>query len=178
MTVISFFLFFFLMIRRPPRSTLFPYTTLFRSVPVAHPEQQLGDRVDDRDAEQQGRRQRPAGAPPGRRGSGTARHPGVRGPLLRHRYLPLLTARPRPGQDVVGPMIGAAPFRGAHRGPAVGHGLHAGCAHIVAVHAWSVVVPAKRLPLAKTRLTPLPAGLGGPAQAAHDRLVLALLADT
>src|SRR3712207_1058091 len=29
--------FFFLMIRRPPRSTLFPYTTLFRSpfVPVA-----------------------------------------------------------------------------------------------------------------------------------------------
>src|SRR5256885_328595 len=26
------FSFFFLMIRRPPRSTLFPYTTLFRSV--------------------------------------------------------------------------------------------------------------------------------------------------
>src|SRR5256885_16400571 len=26
-----FFTFFFLMIRRPPRSTLFPYTTLFRS---------------------------------------------------------------------------------------------------------------------------------------------------
>src|SRR3712207_7394365 len=36
------YLFFFLMIRRPPRSTLFPYTTLFRSNnagitrPVAH----------------------------------------------------------------------------------------------------------------------------------------------
>src|SRR2546422_9010368 len=28
------FSFFFLMIRRPPRSTLFPYTTLFRSAPV------------------------------------------------------------------------------------------------------------------------------------------------
>src|SRR3989449_11081606 len=28
------FCFFFLMIRRPPRSTLFPYTTLFRSVAV------------------------------------------------------------------------------------------------------------------------------------------------
>src|SRR5256885_12469255 len=28
----SFGSFFFLMIRRPPRSTLFPYTTLFRSV--------------------------------------------------------------------------------------------------------------------------------------------------
>src|SRR3954462_13306265 len=28
---VSNFVFFFLMIRRPPRSTLFPYTTLFRS---------------------------------------------------------------------------------------------------------------------------------------------------
>src|SRR5256885_12018885 len=28
---ISYVFFFFLMIRRPPRSTLFPYTTLFRS---------------------------------------------------------------------------------------------------------------------------------------------------
>src|SRR5436309_7052264 len=27
--------FFFLMIRRPPRSTLFPYTTLFRSAPAS-----------------------------------------------------------------------------------------------------------------------------------------------
>src|SRR5438093_8436961 len=34
------FVFFFLMIRRPPRSTLFPYTTLFRSTPppdLRHP---------------------------------------------------------------------------------------------------------------------------------------------
>src|SRR5947207_7798145 len=29
---VNLHLFFFLMIRRPPRSTLFPYTTLFRSV--------------------------------------------------------------------------------------------------------------------------------------------------
>src|SRR5260221_7969025 len=29
--------FFFLMIRRPPRSTLFPYTTLFRSVVEVRP---------------------------------------------------------------------------------------------------------------------------------------------
>src|SRR5205807_10119596 len=28
------FIFFFLMLRRPPRSTLFPYTTLFRSLTV------------------------------------------------------------------------------------------------------------------------------------------------
>src|SRR5438132_13844189 len=30
----AFLFFFFLMIRRPPRSTLFPYTTLFRSLPA------------------------------------------------------------------------------------------------------------------------------------------------
>src|SRR2546422_8469446 len=33
-----FFLFFFLMIRRPPRSTLFPYTTLFRSLQRESPQ--------------------------------------------------------------------------------------------------------------------------------------------
>src|SRR3989454_1536833 len=31
------FSFFFLMIRRPPRSTLFPYTTLFRSTSTLRP---------------------------------------------------------------------------------------------------------------------------------------------
>src|SRR3712207_7294586 len=31
MTLVGQYSFFFLMIRRPPRSTLFPYTTLFRS---------------------------------------------------------------------------------------------------------------------------------------------------
>src|SRR5260221_13104545 len=42
--------FFFLMIRRPPRSTLFPYTTLFRQVHVhgriAHVQVQLPHAVD------------------------------------------------------------------------------------------------------------------------------------
>src|SRR5437660_12170148 len=46
--VFSFLFFFFLMIRRPPRSTLFPYTTLFRSEEI----------VDDR-----------------RRGAPVVRHP-------------------------------------------------------------------------------------------------------
>src|SRR6266576_3343491 len=32
--MLIFTFFFFLMIRRPPRSTLFPYTTLFRSAPA------------------------------------------------------------------------------------------------------------------------------------------------
>src|SRR3712207_9570749 len=39
-------IFFFLMIRRPPRSTLFPYTTLFRSEPDSQ------DRAEDRVAGQ------------------------------------------------------------------------------------------------------------------------------
>src|SRR3712207_9355488 len=40
---------FFLMIRRPPRSTLFPYTTLFRSEVVA------GERAHARDGRRPGR---------------------------------------------------------------------------------------------------------------------------
>src|SRR5260370_38839440 len=36
--------FFFLMIRRPPRSTLFPYTTLFRSRDRLAVEHEFGDR--------------------------------------------------------------------------------------------------------------------------------------
>src|SRR5436309_11346433 len=31
------YVFFFFMLRRPPRSTLFPYTTLFRSLPSSAP---------------------------------------------------------------------------------------------------------------------------------------------
>src|SRR2546422_3475691 len=38
----SYIFFFFLMIRRPPRSTLFPYTTLFRSL-VTSPRVILAD---------------------------------------------------------------------------------------------------------------------------------------
>src|SRR3712207_8759333 len=34
MVITHVFIFFFLMIRRPPRSTLFPYTTLFRSYSI------------------------------------------------------------------------------------------------------------------------------------------------
>src|SRR6266481_9767787 len=42
--------FFFLMIRRPPRSTLFPYTTLFRSRIKLHKSQLASDRTSCRDA--------------------------------------------------------------------------------------------------------------------------------
>src|SRR2546429_6796046 len=40
------FFFFFLMIRRPPRSTLFPYTTLFRS-PPKHTQKAVGKQRTD-----------------------------------------------------------------------------------------------------------------------------------
>src|SRR5204863_7860490 len=46
-------LFFFLMIRRPPRSTLFPYTTLFRSLEI------IADRLGER--EERGKRREVAG---------------------------------------------------------------------------------------------------------------------
>src|SRR5262245_66560559 len=42
-----FFLFFFLMIRRPPRSTLFPYTTLFRSHLLRHRAEPLRGELAD-----------------------------------------------------------------------------------------------------------------------------------
>src|SRR5262245_66267238 len=45
------FFVFFLMIRRPPRSTLFPYTTLFRSaLPHAELDPAVGQEVERRDA--------------------------------------------------------------------------------------------------------------------------------
>src|SRR3712207_8247250 len=50
-------MFFFLMIRRPPRSTLFPYTTLFRS--------STGQGEAERGAARDARRAAPAGDGPG-----------------------------------------------------------------------------------------------------------------
>src|SRR2546426_12317988 len=66
---LSYLFFFFLMIRRPPRSTLFPYTTLFRSHP---PDTLPGDRSERRAATVRrvpGHRQRPRA----RRGEGDDR---------------------------------------------------------------------------------------------------------
>src|SRR2546430_10156456 len=44
-----FIFFFFLMIRRPPRSTLFPYTTLFRSLCLRPVQLRVHDGGDTRD---------------------------------------------------------------------------------------------------------------------------------
>src|SRR2546430_8372118 len=55
----SFLFFFFLMIRRPPRSTLFPYTTLFRSPhDVLRGTALEPDRVDEDVIKDGGERQR------------------------------------------------------------------------------------------------------------------------
>src|SRR3712207_7908900 len=62
--------FFFLMIRRPPRSTLFPYTTLFRSAPggvrlrprLPRTAQGSGDRLGHRAAGRGGVGAEPGGA--------------------------------------------------------------------------------------------------------------------
>src|SRR3712207_8825254 len=56
--------YFFLMIRRPPRSTLFPYTTLFRSLPLEHLR-----RAVDAPRLARGVRQRQPDLPPGHRGA-------------------------------------------------------------------------------------------------------------
>src|SRR3712207_7889918 len=64
--------FFFLMIRRPPRSTLFPYTTLFRSAAQA----------DDRNSDDQAAGPRRAGA--GRSGGGRAAPRGEPGRSEEH----------------------------------------------------------------------------------------------
>src|SRR2546427_4492080 len=55
-------MFFFLMIRRPPRSTLFPYTTLFRSVGCRASER--GRRGIPRDRFASGGRRGRGGNPP------------------------------------------------------------------------------------------------------------------
>src|SRR2546422_3640693 len=65
---LSLSVFFFLMIRRPPRSTLFPYTTLFRSHQAGdsldrarpagdeHPEPRERERAEDGDPGERGDR--------------------------------------------------------------------------------------------------------------------------
>src|SRR5688572_33510561 len=45
--IVVSYVFFFLMIRRPPRSTLFPYTTLFRSSEINPCHLHLRERAED-----------------------------------------------------------------------------------------------------------------------------------
>src|SRR5690242_21074513 len=64
----SMYICFFFMIRRPPRSTLFPYTTLFRSPRHPDPHEGLASRGggrERRDPAGPGRPQPPVGPDPG-----------------------------------------------------------------------------------------------------------------
>src|SRR3989449_1949645 len=107
-----YFNFFFLMIRRPPRSTLFPYTTLFRSLRdvARHPARaRHGDPHDGVDA--------PAGDRllQGQRAQDGAGHHGRGGPLHR-------VARAGAGvQDRPVEVEGAARGRGRPAGVEVRH---------------------------------------------------------
>src|SRR2546426_6210924 len=75
------FLFFFLMIRRPPRSTLFPYTTLFRSRGGRAPRGRPRDRA----------------IAPRRWAAPRRRRRRWRWPVHRHAFVPSVSGRPRPG---------------------------------------------------------------------------------
>src|SRR5690349_23729724 len=63
-TTTLFPLLFFLMIRRPPRSTLFPYTTLFRSSATSRPCRARGRRSSLPESEAKRSRSRAPPSPP------------------------------------------------------------------------------------------------------------------
>src|SRR5438034_7122701 len=64
-----FSLLFFLIIRRPPRSTLFPYTTLFRSRSARRPDAQRRPRADAEARHPGGAHVDPTDGPPDQRRS-------------------------------------------------------------------------------------------------------------
>src|SRR2546425_6516182 len=64
------------MIRRPPRSTLFPYTTLFRSLPSRLPFEERGGAVDRHGLVQAARGPPAARHPAEDRGRSRGRDPG------------------------------------------------------------------------------------------------------
>src|SRR3712207_6948383 len=102
---------FFLMIRRPPRSTLFPYTTLFRSGVLRRPQRTSADPGRGAGGDPGGQRPDPRARPAAERGAAGGspepgpgehrqgcRHGPARGPRgrgLHHAGVPL----PRGGRD-------------------------------------------------------------------------------
>src|SRR5256885_15853212 len=98
------------MIRRPPRSTLFPYTTLFRSALLLGPEHegqktQHAQRVQGHDAVQP-----PVGGVGGRRRRGALSHGREAMAVRTVAYRPMGMREPVPSQKRPGP-------RGARNGP-------------------------------------------------------------
>src|SRR5438046_10652703 len=96
-------MFFFLMLRRPPRSTLFPYTTLFRSVREGRPVARLSPLAVQPEVPPDGARPHP---PP--------RGTGVRAGALDRGRLGHLRRRPHPGHRTRRPP-GGPPHHPARR---------------------------------------------------------------
>src|SRR3712207_769312 len=94
---IDMFIFFFLMIRRPPRSTLFPYTTLFRSL---HAQTADAPRVLQRSLASRRRRRLPAPLVPGTHGSLVRPVPRARWDVV-HGTRPYAARAPPPIPDPV-----------------------------------------------------------------------------
>src|SRR3989475_1622655 len=114
--------FFFLMIRRPPRSTLFPYTTLFRSR-LPRVRDREGALLPKKGAPGPGRRARSGGHRRGaraRRGPApvvlAAGHVGAAGGVPPPRREPPRGGDAGPRGRLV-PGVGAAPSRRAGGGP-------------------------------------------------------------
>src|SRR5215204_3530561 len=105
--------FFFLMIRRPPRSTLFPYTTLFRSR-GAGPPPSLAGRQRDRAGPNPGPDLDPRHRPAPPRQGRSAPWAAPPGPLDRHLGPDLRAAAARPlRRRRAGPLLRCAGAGGA-----------------------------------------------------------------
>src|SRR3989441_4994349 len=85
------------MIRRPPRSTLFPYTTLFRSRGEVGREHEEGPAVGDSEAHRSVRGVEERGVQAGRSPEGPGRRPGVGVPGAAAAGMAELEPRPRAG---------------------------------------------------------------------------------
>src|SRR5574337_2023126 len=103
-----FSFFFFLMIRRPPRSTLFPYTTLFRSIAPVSPAPPA-----------------PRGRPDGPRRTPVGAKPSAPGFATEQRLL-ALRAPASAAELPVGPASAVAGDHDGHRVLAAG-GPHGAC---------------------------------------------------
>src|SRR6266478_7158163 len=92
--------FFFLMIRRPPRSTLFPYTTLFRS-----PVDRIGAHHSRPAIVGHARHRFAHSIPSTGKSSGTRTSESERGPSLRGRSYVVLRLRPPSGGAPIGLLL-------------------------------------------------------------------------
>src|SRR2546429_860303 len=120
------FLFFFLMIRRPPRSTLFPYTTLFRSHPIPFRSGRSLDRLSQGPEAHHGKRcplRRPQVRPQRRKSRGLLPH--AHGTQVCRSAFSSLARESRHGRQLAGVLCFEFPIS-CLRADAHGHFVHPG----------------------------------------------------